>query len=151
MDVQLRPLSVVTVDIADHPSRLHVMEPSLLSIARQSDRRKPLRTSVPHLPLQAGDTTILFPPRVNPSFKAAPAAYRTADSRANKRSVILQIDILADGSLGTVTIKSGTGNSAIDDAAIAYVRGLHWVPASLNGRPVAARLIFGVVVLPLSV
>jgi TonB family protein len=45
--------------------------------------------------------------------------------------------ITADGSVADITILKSSGNDALDQASIACVAPWHYVPATLNGKPIA--------------
>jgi TonB family protein len=54
--------------------------------------------------------------------------------------VILRIEVLPDGSTGTVAIDTASGNLHADDAAVRYARSLRWVPASYGGEPTRIKI-----------
>jgi protein TonB len=52
--------------------------------------------------------------------------------------VLLNLYILADGSLGQVVLKQSSGYRRLDDAAITAVKAWKFIPAHQNGAVVAA-------------
>jgi protein TonB len=51
--------------------------------------------------------------------------------------VVLNVEVLADGSCGAVSVASGSGHEVLDHAALATVQGWRFVPAHLAGQAVA--------------
>lgn len=88
----------------------------------------------------------LSAPQVDISMHVDPAPYaHSAGLHAGQSAaVILLIDVLSDGSTGDVSVKITGGTPVIDEAAIAYVRALRWIPAVLDGKTVKSRILFGV-------
>lgn len=59
-------------------------------------------------------------------------------------TIILLIEVRADGSVGDVEVKASSGDSTIDSAAVAYVGRLHWQPALRDGNATAMRILYSV-------
>jgi hypothetical protein len=59
-------------------------------------------------------------------------------------TVVLAIEVQADGTAGEITVVSGPKDSMIDMAAIEYARALKWIPGTLGRRPQAMRINFPV-------
>ncbi|GHA74362.1 energy transducer TonB [Cognatilysobacter bugurensis] len=54
--------------------------------------------------------------------------------------VVLQLEIGADGRPASMRLLTSSGESQLDDAAIAAVRGWEFAPATRNGQPVTSRI-----------
>jgi TonB family protein len=74
----------------------------------------------------------------------APYALRAGLNTGEAVTVILAVEVLADGSAGQVIVVTGTGNSMIDAAAMEYARSLRWIPATMNRRAKVTRITFPV-------
>ncbi len=61
-----------------------------------------------------------------------------ARNRGYQGRVILQVDVLPDGTAGGVELTSSSGYDSLDAAAVRTVRRWRFVPARRNGQPVAA-------------
>ena len=59
-------------------------------------------------------------------------------SRRNREqgTVVLKVLVRANGSTGTIEIKSGSGFPRLDNAAIETVKSLRFSPATAGGKPV---------------
>lgn len=73
---------------------------------------------------------VLTPPTV--TRQPAPPATPGAAGR-----VVLRIQVLMNGGVGEVRVVTSSGDGALDRAAVAAVRQWKFVPATLNGLPVA--------------
>jgi TonB family protein len=60
-------------------------------------------------------------------------------------TVILGVQVLADGSVGDVTVAITSGNAAADELAMAYARSLKWVPGSVNRQATDMRIRYVIV------
>jgi TonB family protein len=70
-----------------------------------------------------------------PEPKAHPTDLPTGDYYT-----CIRIDIGADGRVSDATMLTPSGNADIDAAALQQVRGIVYRPATLNGAPIAVRL-----------
>lgn len=61
-----------------------------------------------------------------------------ARNRGYQGRVVLQVDVLPDGTAASVELTSSSGYDSLDAAALRTVRQWRFVPARRNGRPVAA-------------
>jgi TonB family protein len=59
-------------------------------------------------------------------------------------TVVLVIEVLADGSTGSTNIAMSSGNSATDAIAIQYARSLRWIPGTRNRQALSMRIRFPV-------
>jgi TonB family protein len=73
-----------------------------------------------------------------------PFALRAGLNTGESVTVILTFEVLVDGSVGQVTVVTGTGSSLIDAAAMDYARSLRWIPATTNRRATVRRINFPV-------
>jgi TonB family protein len=71
-------------------------------------------------------------------------ARRAGLSSGSAITVVLSVEVLADGSTGRISVLFGTGNSWADAQAVDYVRGLRWVPGTVHGYATAMRIQFPV-------
>jgi TonB family protein len=71
-----------------------------------------------------------------------PAVFaRLAGLRAGQvASVVLTVEVLPDGTVGSVEVTRGMGDSAVDAAAVAYVRHLRWIPGTREHHAEAMRI-----------
>jgi TonB family protein len=59
-------------------------------------------------------------------------------------TVVILVEVLADGTVGTVTVDRSSGSALVDTVALEYARELKWIPGFANGEPVATRVRYGV-------
>lgn len=77
-----------------------------------------------------------------PDFKAAylnnprPSYPMAARRMGWEGRVVLNVEVLAEGSCGDVNVFQSSGHEVLDNAALRTVKGWHFVPASRAGRPV---------------
>jgi TonB family protein len=71
---------------------------------------------------------------------AASFARRAGLAAGQAVSVVLTVEIRTDGTVGTVEMPRGSGDSAIDAAAVAYARHLRWVPGTQDHRAQTMRI-----------
>jgi len=64
--------------------------------------------------------------RVTPSSFARQAGLAPGQTA----SVVVTVEVLADGRTGAIEVTRGSGNPAVDEAAVAYCRQLHWIPGT---------------------
>src|SRR5574337_12089 len=78
------------------------------------------------------------PPRSDASAlnNPAPPYPRLARSLGQEGRVLLDVYILADGSVGQIRLHHSSGYPLLDQAAIAAVRGWHYIPAKRGGVPI---------------
>jgi TonB family protein len=76
----------------------------------------------------------------NPSQFARAAGLRLGEVV----TIVLAIDVSADGSTGSVAVVRGCGRIAVDAAATRYAKSLHWIPGTKNQKPLSARVRFPV-------
>jgi TonB family protein len=83
-----------------------------------------------------------------------PSGYQTMDTHRYAQrvgiplgqavTVVLIVEVLRDGSVGSVNIATSGGSMAIDATAIEYVRSLHWIPGTTDHVAQAMRIRFPV-------
>lgn len=77
-----------------------------------------------------------------PDYKAAylnnprPAYPMAARRMSWEGRVVLNVEVLAEGACGEVSVFQSSGHEVLDTAALRTVKGWHFVPASRAGRPV---------------
>ena len=67
-------------------------------------------------------------------------ARRAGLTSGHSVTVLLVVEVLADGSVGAVTLLRGTASPAIDTAALEYARLLRWTPGTVNHQARAMRI-----------
>ena len=85
---------------------------------------------------------MFIPPRPDSTTPSGLSQFaRQASLPAGKMvRVILRVEVLPDGSTGTVAIDTASGFPSADSAAVEYARTLRWVPASYGGEPTAMKV-----------
>lgn len=91
---------------------------------------------VPDAAVEAEEPTVVSP-RAVPSDCPPPAYPRLAERRGWTGTVVLLIDVAADGSVSDVTIESSSGYEVLDEAAVSAVRGWRFQPGTLGGKAAA--------------
>lgn len=86
-------------------------------------------------------------PVTSQSFDTQAFAQRAGLRPKGSAAVVLEVEIRADGTVGTVTVVQSDGHAAIDAAAIAYVRSLRWIPGTVDHQPAAMRIRFPVLLI----
>jgi TonB family protein len=59
-------------------------------------------------------------------------------------TIILQVNVLPDGSAGAIALQSSSGNPSADSEAIAFARALRWIPGTLQRRAVSMLIQYAV-------
>lgn len=59
-------------------------------------------------------------------------------------TIVLRLEVLGTGDLGTILVETTGGSEAIDMAAIDYVRALAWAGGRVDGRPATIWIRWGV-------
>lgn len=73
----------------------------------------------------------VVPPQAEASYLNNPAPAYPPQSRRNREegTVVLEVLVKADGSLGELRLKTSSGYNRLDDAALKAVKNWHFVPA----------------------
>ena len=89
-------------------------------------------------PADHSEAAPVTPPRSDASAlnNPAPPYPRLARSLGQEGRVLLDVYILADGSVGQVRLHHSSGYPLLDQAAITAVRGWHYIPAKRGGVPI---------------
>lgn len=126
------------------PSRDSTFESASLS----HDRNVPNRRTTAPMPQPAANSGASEPATGEPGtgmLGAAPRANNPAPSypasarrRGQEGRVLLQVEVLANGNAGSVTLEKSSGIDSLDAAALDTVRRWRFRPARKNGQPVAA-------------
>ncbi len=82
---------------------------------------------------------VFTPPKVDAKSKdnPPPAYPRIARRLGQEGTVVLDVFILADGSVGDVKLKTTSGHSRLDDSAVEAVRHWRYIPARLGDKAVS--------------
>jgi TonB family protein len=101
----------------------------------------------PDADLVPGVISPISAPRPELSATVDPQWYalRAGMTAGEAATVILSVEVLADGSVGDVSVTRSGGSAAIDEAAIAYIRRLQWIPGSVNRHARTMRIRWEVV------
>jgi TonB family protein len=81
---------------------------------------------VPLAPIDVTARYPLTPPE--PRKLSKPAYPEAARRREEQGTVLLAVKVLADGNVGEVSVKKGSGSKPLDDAAVAEARSWQFVP-----------------------
>jgi protein TonB len=90
----------------------------------------------PEGPVEAKEPAVVSP-RAVPSDCPPPAYPRLAERRGWTGTVVLLIDVAADGSVTEVRVESSSGYDILDEAAVSAVRGWRFQPGTLGGEAAA--------------
>ena len=71
-----------------------------------------------------------------------PAYPRVSRRRGEEGTVVFSVEVRADGSRGEIRLERSSGFSRLDCAARRALARATFLPARLNGRPVASRKTF---------
>ena len=100
--------------------------------------------AVPDLPVDSMPEPIIEAPRIDPNHvvESAPFAGRAHLQDGAVATVILALQIAADGSVMSATVVRSDGDESVNTAAIAYARATRWIPGSIDGaaQPMEASL-----------
>ncbi len=81
------------------------------------------------VPLAPIDVTARYPlTPAEPKKLSKPAYPETARRREEQGTVHLTVKVLADGTVGEVSVKKSSGSTPLDDAAVAEAKGWQFVP-----------------------
>ncbi|MCB9730481.1 MAG: TonB-dependent receptor [Deltaproteobacteria bacterium] len=93
----------------------------------------------PSQPAEPGGQPVIVPPR---ALGEARADYPPEALEAGvEADVVLQLDVLADGTVGEVSVKEPAGQG-FDEAAVAAVKTLRFEPATVDGVPTPVRITY---------
>jgi TonB family protein len=67
-------------------------------------------------------------------------ARRAGLAPGHAASVVLVVEILPDGTVGSVQVTRSFGDPTVDAAAVAYARRLRWIPGTQNHQAQAMRI-----------
>ena len=81
-------------------------------------------------------------PRVDPTSQVDESlyAYRAGLSPGESATVILDLEVRPDGTIGNVEVLKSSGSLEADEAAMLYVHMLHWIPGSVDRHARAMRV-----------
>lgn len=93
-------------------------------------------------PAESVEEAAFVPPRGEPAYlnNPPPLYPSVARRRGAEGTVLLLVEVDADGRPSDVRIKASSGFSPLDFAAVDAVRRWRFAPARRNGRPVAAEV-----------
>lgn len=92
----------------------------------------------PELPaMDLPATAALDPPKIDPAF--APDMTRYTESAqlpfGQTATILLVLDIAADGSVITARVVRSSGNAAANHAAVEYAYATRWIAGTVDGEP----------------
>lgn len=90
----------------------------------------------------SGVTASASAPQLSRFQPVDPAVFarRAGLSEGQVASLVLAVEVLPDGRTGTVWMARGSGNPAADEAAVAYVRQLRWIPGTRDHHAEVMRI-----------
>jgi TonB family protein len=112
----------------------------------QSPRTAELRVllAVPDLPADSMPEPAIEVPRIDPDHvvESAPFAGRAHLRDGAVATVLLALQIAADGSVLSARIVRSDGDESVNTAAVDYARATRWIPGSIDGaaQPMEASL-----------
>lgn len=138
-DVERAPMSVEIVLLAPKPAVVQT------PIAEPSRPREPEPTPKPLEPSQTPSQTVVIPEQrgaiseMLPSHlrNPAPVYPRLAQERGEEGTVVVDVEVLASGRSGAVSVARSSGSMLLDEAARKAVRQWQFRPAHRQGRAVA--------------
>jgi TonB family protein len=71
-------------------------------------------------------------------------ASRAGLAPGEAKTVVLNLEVLADGSIGQLAVVTSSGDAAVDQEAERYVLSLKWVPGSRNRHAMAMHIMWTV-------
>lgn len=74
------------------------------------------------------------------SASPVPFAIQAGMQPGQVATVVLIVEVLPDGSVGTISVSRGNGNPIVNEAAIEYARTLRWIPGTINQRNESMRI-----------
>lgn len=113
-------------------------EPIADSEAADNDETAPPPATL-HASPESGDAyEPVAPPRSDASFLNNPAPRYPPESRRRREEgrVLLDVFILADGTVGEITLKRSSGYPRLDESALDAVRRWRYVPAKRGTVPI---------------
>lgn len=136
-------MASVSTEAAHPPAQDRVEAPEPAQAVSSSVPVSPLPPTVPRAPAPAemsagpGPET---PPLHGPAYfhNPAPAYPLAARRRGEEGTAVLRAQVQPDGRCHQVEVAVSSGHPLLDRAAMAAVRGWHFVPARRNGAAVAA-------------
>jgi TonB family protein len=86
------------------------------------------------------------PPHLDPSFAISEMSVlrRSGVHLERSMTVVLALDIAANGTVQAIAVEQTSGDPAVDEAAINYARACRWIPGLENGQQAAMRIRFPV-------
>ena len=132
-----KPVAPLVVAPAEAPS-------PIVAPAPPPEPPQPVEEAAPAVPATPAPVVVAAPPIIPPNFNAdylhnPPPAYPPAARRLGEQGrVVLRVLVSADGQPEQVEVRSSSGSSRLDTAALDTVRRWKFVPAKQGDRPVAA-------------
>ena len=101
---------------------------------------------VPPPPEEAHPTGAITPPHPAEGAQPDPKSFaeRAGVSAGIGATVVLRVEVRADGTVGRVAVDVSSGHRRIDRQAIVYVRAMRWIGGSDGGHPAALWVRYGV-------
>lgn len=130
-----RPEPVIMVaDIISYETQALTVVPT-----SSLDTDLPIEIDAPALAPDAIPTEQTESPRIDPDFQvsSAPFVSRAQLSAGEVATIILMLQIAADGSVISAEIVRSSGGEAASAAAIDYAKATRWIPGSIDGEPQA--------------
>ncbi|HPF27868.1 MAG TPA: hypothetical protein PK159_14885 [Steroidobacteraceae bacterium] len=78
------------------------------------------------------------------AIDARPFAVQAGLVGGDEATIVLMVEVLADGQPGAIAVERSGGTAEIDAAAIDYARSLRWVPGRVGGIATSMKVRFGV-------
>ncbi len=138
-----KPIEIAQADNRLPPARERAPSEPVTPITRVSETP----VDIPHVPSEQikneaeqtdDSSTAIVPPRSDAKHlnNPSPVYPRTALRLGQQGKVILNLLVLADGTVDVVTVKQSSGYQRLDNAAVRAVRRWRYSPASQNGQAI---------------
>lgn len=118
--------------------------PEESAAVEKTDAKSPGPAPPPENPDLAGEnsreTGMVLEAEPRPSLNRPPVYPELARKRGWQGTVLLEVDVAADGRVESVRVQTSSSYSLLDREALAAVRNWHFKPGSINGRPTATRV-----------
>jgi protein TonB len=129
----LPPEEILPPVPADPPPRVDRPEKRVIAVAPADPPRAAAPPPALPPPPPAPAPTTAVPARKG---NRKPDYPRRAIEENIEGRVLLSVEVLSDGSVGTIEVKVSSGHAMLDQAAIRAVRDWVFTPATVQGRPV---------------
>jgi TonB family protein len=96
-----------------------------------------IELDTPEMPMDAIPKPQIEAPKIDPEMRLciAPFASRAELPNGEIATVLLMLQVAADGSVISADVVRGSDNEVTNAAAIDYARATRWIPGAIDGEP----------------